>query len=52
MRYESPFSCQPPILAHLLYNFDFELDEEHLIAFEPLVTLKPKYGIKLKIKAN
>jgi cytochrome P450 len=40
------------VLAHLLYHFDFELDEQHPIAFEPLVTLKPKYGIKLNIKEN
>ena len=39
------------VLAHLLYNFDFELDPDQTIAFEPLVTLKPKYGIKLKVKA-
>jgi cytochrome P450 len=40
------------VLAHLLYHFDFELVKDHPIAFEPLVTLKPKYGIKLNIKAN
>lgn len=39
------------VLAHLLYHFDFELDKDQTIEFEPLVTLKPKYGIKLNIKA-
>lgn len=38
------------VLALLLYHFDFELDADHPIAFEPLVTLKPKYGIKLHIR--
>ena len=38
------------VLAQLLYHFDFELDEDHKVAIEPLVTLKPRYGIKLKIK--
>ena len=38
------------VLAHLLYHFDFELDETHNVEFEPLVTLKPKFGIKLKLK--
>jgi cytochrome P450 len=40
------------VLAQLLYHFDFELDENHAVNFEPLVTLKPKNGIKLKIKTN
>jgi cytochrome P450 len=37
------------VLAQLLYHFDFELDEKHPVEFEPLITLKPKYGIKLKV---
>ncbi len=40
------------VLAQLLYHFDFELDENHKVNFEPLVTLKPKNGIKLKLKTN
>ncbi|MDB5227460.1 MAG: cytochrome [Bacteroidota bacterium] len=40
------------VLAQLLYHFDFELDKGHEVAFEPLVTLKPKYGIKLKLKTS
>lgn len=39
-------------LAQLLYHFDFELEETHKVEFEPLVTLKPKYGIKLRIKES
>jgi cytochrome P450 len=38
------------VLAQLLFHFDFELDETHKVEFEPLVTLKPKYGIKLRMK--
>lgn len=38
------------VLAQLLYHFDFEIDENHKVEFEPLVTLKPKYGIKLNIR--
>ncbi len=40
------------VLAQLLYHFNFVLDETHKIEFEPLVTLKPKYGIKLIIKES
>jgi len=40
------------VLAQLLYHFDFQLDETHKVEFEPLVTLKPKYGIKLQIKQD
>jgi cytochrome P450 len=39
------------VLAQLLYHFDFELVENHPVAFEPLVTLKPKFGIKVRIKS-
>jgi cytochrome P450 len=38
------------VLAQLLFHFDFELVETHKVEFEPLVTLKPKYGIKLRMK--
>ena len=40
------------VLAQLLYHFDFELDTAHKVEFEPLVTLKPKNGIKLHVKEN
>ncbi len=38
------------VLAQLLYHFDFELDKNQKVEFEPLVTLKPKHGIKLNIR--
>ena len=38
------------VLAQLLYHFDFEIDTNHEVILEPLVTLKPKNGIKLNIK--
>lgn len=38
------------VMANLLFQNEFELDKNHPIEFEPLVTLKPKYGIKLKLK--
>ncbi len=38
------------LLAQLLYHFDFELDKNQKVEFEPLVTLKPKHGIKLNIR--
>jgi cytochrome P450 len=38
------------VLAQLLFHFDFELVETHKVEFEPLVTLKPKYGLKLRMK--
>lgn len=40
------------VLSNLFYRFDFELDKNHKVEFEPLVTLKPKYGIKLRIKKS
>jgi cytochrome P450 len=40
------------VLAQLLYHFDFELDYGNPVAFEPLITLKPKHGIKLKVKVS
>jgi cytochrome P450 len=40
------------VLAQLLYHFNFELDKNHEVKMEPLVTLKPKNGIKLNIKAT
>ncbi|MEZ4885658.1 MAG: cytochrome P450 [Chitinophagales bacterium] len=38
------------ILAAMVQNFDFELIEGQKIVMEPLITLRPKYGIKLKVK--
>lgn len=35
------------ILAKMIYHFDFKLYPYQKIDVEPLVTLKPKYGIKL-----
>ena len=40
------------VLAQLLFHFDFELATNQNIDIEPLVTLKPKYGIKLNIIKN
>lgn len=40
------------VLAQLLFHFDFELATNQEIVIEPLVTLKPKYGIKLNIIKN
>lgn len=37
------------LLSMFVRQFDFELAENHPIETEPLITLKPKYGIKLKI---
>ena len=38
------------ILPMLLKNFDFELVKNQRIELEPLVTLRPKYGMKMKVK--
>ena len=37
------------LLAMLVRQFDFELVKDHPIEAEPLVTLKPKYGILMKV---
>lgn len=37
------------VLANLFYHFDLKLVENQQIEFEPLVTLKPKYGIQVEI---
>ncbi|MDF1863684.1 MAG: cytochrome P450 [Saprospiraceae bacterium] len=37
------------ILAMWIKKFRFELDENHPIEPNPLITLKPKYGIKMKL---
>ena len=34
----------------MMYHFDFEYVENQKIEFQPLVTLKPKYGIQLNLK--
>ncbi len=38
------------LLPVLIQNFDFELVESQQIELEPLVTLRPKYGMKMKVK--
>lgn len=38
------------LLVLMIKNFDFELIKTHPVELEPLVTLRPKHGIKLKIK--
>lgn len=38
------------VLAMMMYHFDFEYVENQKIEFQPLVTLKPKYGIQLNLK--
>jgi len=38
------------ILVMLLRKFDFELVKDHPVKPNPLVTLKPKYGIKMWVK--
>jgi cytochrome P450 len=37
------------LLALLVKTFHFELVEHHPVEIEPLITLKPKYGIKMKL---
>ncbi len=37
------------ILSTMVQNFDFELIEGQNIVPEPLITLRPKYGIRLKV---
>ncbi len=37
------------LLALLVKTFHFELVEHHHVEIEPLITLKPKYGIKMKL---
>lgn len=37
------------ILAMWVKKFNFKLDETHPVKPNPLVTLKPKYGIKMKV---
>lgn len=39
------------ILATMVQRFDFVLDETHKIELEPLITLRSKNGIRVKIKA-
>lgn len=38
------------VLALLVRHFDFSIIKEHKVEMQPLVTLKPKYGIMMKIK--
>lgn len=37
------------LLATIIQRFDFELDESHKVELEPLITLRPKHGIKVKV---
>jgi cytochrome P450 len=39
------------LLALLVRRFDFETVEGHPVEPEPLITLKPKYGILMRVKA-
>ncbi len=38
------------ILARMAKRFDFEIDPNQQIVAQPLVTLRPRYGIKAKLK--
>ena len=40
------------LLSQLIKSFDFELIQEQTIELEPLVTLKPLYGIQMKVIAR
>jgi cytochrome P450 len=40
------------LLAELVRQFDFELATSHAVEPEPLITLKPEYGIKMRIKCR
>jgi cytochrome P450 len=38
------------LLATIVQRFDFSVVENHRVELDPLITLRPKYGIKLKIE--
>ena len=38
------------LLATIMQRFDFELDVNHVVEVDPLITLRPKNGILLKVK--
>lgn len=38
------------LLALLVRHFDFEIDKNHPVEPEPLITLKPKHGILMRLK--
>ncbi len=40
------------LLAMLVRHFDFELDASHPVEPEPLITLKPKYGIRMLVPSR
>lgn len=40
------------ILTGLLQRYDFELVENQVIDMEPLVTLRPRYGMKMRLKGR
>ena len=39
------------LLVQLIRNFDFELVAEQRVEPQPLIALKPKYGIKMRVRA-
>ena len=40
------------VITRILQSFDFELVKNQTIEMEPLVTLRPRYGIKLKVQSK
>jgi cytochrome P450 len=36
------------VIANLIRRYDFELDADHLVEKQPLITLRPRYGIKMR----
>jgi len=38
------------LIAMMVQRYDFELDENHLVEPEPMVTLRPKNGVKVRVK--
>ena len=40
------------VLGMMMYHFDFTLVEDQKIDFQPLVTLKPRYGIQLTLRKS
>lgn len=40
------------VLFHLIKNFDFTLKQGHLVEMQPLVTLRPKYGMIMDVSVR
>ena len=38
------------VVTHLIQRYDFELVKEHAVKIKPMITLRPKDGIMMKIK--